>query len=487
MQAANDRSIFLSTLPATGRDRAIALAVVCISSALFACTVPFAGAPLAPVPAFVASNQSALAISDVITAVLLFSQFGILRSRALLLLASGYLFTAAAAIVHALTFPGLFAPAGLLNAGPQTTVWLYMIWHGGFPLLVLGYALLKDRDGGAPIRGSVGAAILASALAVGIAISALTWLVTSRHDILPTLLSEGHYTSTMIGVVSAVWSLSLAALLVLWLRRRHSVLDIWLMVVMCAWLFDIALSAIVNVAPFDLGFYVGRIYGLGAATFVLAVCSSTTSACRPSCPVCSAGCTGRPPPNQDNDTDPSTNDGELVSVRVGVVLVKDHTPRNEVPIFQAPASWPVGRRPPAGRIPGGRVRLEAHGRRASGRVDGARLTTELGRWADDRHATAPVPQRRVDALVPRRRRRGPRRDRAPRALDGGGDVRPRSRRRWRRRGAWWPSTSAGTATPTTRRARAATRAPAPTSATWTRCSGTWRSQTRSSSATPWAA
>ena len=63
----------------------------------------------------------------------------------------------------------------------------------------------------------------------------------------------------------------LAALLVLWFRRSHSVIDVWLMVVLCAWLFDIALSAIVNVARFDLGFYVGRIYGLCAASFVLAV------------------------------------------------------------------------------------------------------------------------------------------------------------------------------------------------------------------------
>ena len=57
----------------------------------------------------------------------------------------------------------------------------------------------------------------------------------------------------------------------LWFRRPHSVLDVWLMVVMCAWLFDIALSAILNVARFDLGFYLGRIYGLCAASFVLAV------------------------------------------------------------------------------------------------------------------------------------------------------------------------------------------------------------------------
>ena len=75
----------------------------------------------------------------------------------------------------------------------------------------------------------------------------------------------------MLGVVSMVWCLSLAALVALWLRRPHSVLDVWLMVVMCAWMFDIALSAVLNVARFDVGFYLGRIYGLCAASFVLAV------------------------------------------------------------------------------------------------------------------------------------------------------------------------------------------------------------------------
>jgi PAS domain S-box-containing protein len=269
--AGDDHSIFLSTMPATGRDRAAALAVVGVSLVLFACAVPFAGTPLTPVPAFVASYQSALAINDLITAILLFSQFVILRSWALLSLASGYLFTAAAAVTHALTFPGLFAPAGLFNAGPQTTVWLFMIWHGGFPLFVLGYALLKDSSGGPRIRGSAARAILASTVAVGVAMVAVAWIVTERHDLLPTLLSGGRYTSTMIAVVSLVWCLSLAGLVVLLLRRPHSLIDLWLMVVLCAWLFDIALSAMVNVARFDLGFYLGRIYGLCAASLVLAV------------------------------------------------------------------------------------------------------------------------------------------------------------------------------------------------------------------------
>jgi PAS domain S-box-containing protein len=258
-------------MPATRGDRKSALIVVGISALLFACAVPFAGVPLPAVPAFVASYQSALAVNDVITAVLLFSQFAISRSRALLLLASGYLFTAMAAIVHALTFPDLFAPGGLLGADAQTTVWLYMIWHGVFPLLVLAYSLLKSTNEDSKIRGSTSGAIVTSVVVVAVTVAAFTWIVTAQHDLLPTLLSRGHYTPVMLWVVSMVWCLSLAALVTLWLYKPHSVLDIWLMVVMCAWMFDIALSAVLNVARFDVGFYLGRIYGLGAASFVLAV------------------------------------------------------------------------------------------------------------------------------------------------------------------------------------------------------------------------
>src|SRR6201996_8935607 len=271
MKAANDRNIFLSTLPASRRDRTAASIVVGVSFVLFALAVPYAGIPLMPVPAFVASYQSALAINDVITAVLLFSQFAILKSRGLLYLASGYLFTAAAALVHALSFPGLFAVDGVFGGGPQTTVWIFMIWHGGFPLFVLAYAVNKGRDGGAKVQLPTMTAILASIAAIGIATLAYVWLVTGGHDLLPTLLSGGHYTPIMMGVVSTMWGLSLVALIVMWFRRPHSVIDIWLMVVLCAWLFDIALSAIVNVARFDLGFYAGRLYGLCAASFVLAV------------------------------------------------------------------------------------------------------------------------------------------------------------------------------------------------------------------------
>jgi PAS domain S-box-containing protein len=271
MQPGNDRNVFLSTQTATRRERVLAFAVIGILLVLFAVAVPFAGVPLAPVPAFVASYQSALAINDLITAILLFSQFAILRSWAMLLLASAYLFTALAAVIHGLTFPGLFAPAGLLGAGPQTTVWLYMIWHGVFPLLAIGYALTKASDGGVKVPWSAARSVAASVAATCAVMAVLAFFVTAQHEVLPTLLSQGRYTPTMLGVVSGAWMLSLTALVVLWFRRPHLVIDIWLMVVLCAWLFDIALAAILNVARFDLGFYVGRIYGLCAASFVLAM------------------------------------------------------------------------------------------------------------------------------------------------------------------------------------------------------------------------
>ncbi len=110
---------FLSTQVPGRRTYRMAQAVALLSLLVFVVAVPFAKVPLAQVPAFVPIYESALIVNDLITAVLLFGQFAITRSRALLVLAGGYLFTATAASGHMLSFPGLFAPGGLLGAGPQ--------------------------------------------------------------------------------------------------------------------------------------------------------------------------------------------------------------------------------------------------------------------------------------------------------------------------------------------------------------------------------
>ena len=150
-----------------------------------------------------------------------------------------------------------------------------MFWHGGFPLLVIGYGLLKDREASdQPTR----MALILSIALVSAAVAALTWLATVGGGTLPPIMSGQNYTPAMIGVVTTVWALSFAALLVLILRMPYSVLDVWLMLVMVAWLFDIALAAMLNGGRFDLGFYAGRIYGLAAATFVLVILLIETGA-----------------------------------------------------------------------------------------------------------------------------------------------------------------------------------------------------------------
>jgi signal transduction histidine kinase len=257
----------LSAAPAERGHRRAAFWTVAISALVFAAAIPFAKVQLPAFPAFIASYQSALVVSDLVTAALLFSQFAFLGSRPLLALATAYVFTAFMAVAHALTFPGLLAPTGLLGATPQTTAWMYMFWHAGFPALAIVYALLERNTEAAPRRpwATAGACIAAAAAAT----IALTALATS--ELLPPIMRGHNYTPAMQLVVGSVWAMSALAIAILWRRRTHTVLELWLMVVLVAWIFDIGLAAVFNHGRYDFGFYAGRVYGLLAACFVLVV------------------------------------------------------------------------------------------------------------------------------------------------------------------------------------------------------------------------
>ena len=227
-----EQAVFLATAPAGPRDRRLAAGVVGVSSVIFLALIPFAQQPLPHVWGFIPIYESAIAFSDLITAAILLIQFNILRLRALLALACGYLFTALMAIAHALTFPGLFSPTGLLGAGPQSTAWLYVFWHAGFPIAVMGYVLLKDRtDAPEPSFHPGGRALLLGIGSILAAVVGLTILATVGEAFLPDVLSRGANGMGLIVTVSADLALTFLALLMLW-RRSHSVLDLWLTVAM---------------------------------------------------------------------------------------------------------------------------------------------------------------------------------------------------------------------------------------------------------------
>ena len=77
---------------------------------------PFAATSMPELDSFIPSLGSLIFINDLVTAVLLFAQYSINPSRALLVLASSYLFSALIVVQYILIFPGAFAPTGLLGA-----------------------------------------------------------------------------------------------------------------------------------------------------------------------------------------------------------------------------------------------------------------------------------------------------------------------------------------------------------------------------------
>jgi hypothetical protein len=246
----DERRAFLSEQPAGAAERRLAAWTVGVSAAVFLALVPFAKLQLPALPAFIGAYQSALLVADLVTALLLFSQFAFQGAPGLALLGAGYLFTAAMAATHALTFPGLFATGGLLGAGPQTTAWIYMFWHAGFPALVLAYARIAPDARAASRTRFIAAAVLG----VGVAAAIFTALATVGQQSLPAIMQGNRYTPVMLAVVTSVWLLSVLALVALWRKRVHTILDLWLMVVMCAWAFDIGLAAGFNGGRDDHGF-----------------------------------------------------------------------------------------------------------------------------------------------------------------------------------------------------------------------------------------
>ena len=88
-------SFVLSNLPPTPGQKRLALGIVLgLIVALYLVVGPFGGLQLGAIHSFVAVYTTAMFVTDSITAILLFAQFSILRSRAILVIASGYLFTA---------------------------------------------------------------------------------------------------------------------------------------------------------------------------------------------------------------------------------------------------------------------------------------------------------------------------------------------------------------------------------------------------------
>jgi signal transduction histidine kinase len=208
------------------------------------------------VDAFIPTADAIFFLSDLIIAALLYAQATVFRSRALTVLASGYVFTALIFAAHAMTFPGAFSQEGLLGAGVNSSAWLGISWRAALPIAVILYIALSRADL-ADVRATerpapqiVTGVLLAIALA-----GAVTVLATRGLELLPPVLSNRSdvVRSNLLWVNLVLCSLCGTALVMLIMRRR-SVLDMWLLVAIAAFQVHNLLNMQI-LARYSLSFY----------------------------------------------------------------------------------------------------------------------------------------------------------------------------------------------------------------------------------------
>ena len=267
-----DFPLIIANLPATGVQKAIAVGVAILLAVAAAMIAPFASIQLGRVDAFIPVLQTSLSVADFITATLLFAQYSIQPQRALLALASGYMFSGSFAFLQTLAFPGGYAPAGLIGDGPNSPAWIYVLWHTTFPAAILVYAFTKDVPGAARPGRPAMTNIAITIACVFAVIAGLTWIVTTKTEYLPSFYTTDVRFQTPLGnqvnVALLLWGSTALAVL---LFRRRTILDLWLMLTLLAYSPNFLVAIIGSSVRFTVGWYAARCFVLVGSCMLLTV------------------------------------------------------------------------------------------------------------------------------------------------------------------------------------------------------------------------
>jgi len=267
----------ISIINAPVRPSDTRLAFLIIGCLVFAtlASAPFSGIVLDGSEALLPAYAASLFINELITFALLAAIYAVERSRAVLILASGYLFASFTVIPWILSFPGVFPILGL-DAGLQGTAVVAALRRVGFPMFVLVYALVRDRPS-AP-SGRTPRGIITAIVLTGSAVAIITALVLVGRETLPPLMRDTRNVAALWQVVPFVALLLYAATLIALWRRRPTILDLWLMVVILTLAVELVmLSYVSSGVRLSLGWWVGRLCGLVSGSTILVILLSATT------------------------------------------------------------------------------------------------------------------------------------------------------------------------------------------------------------------
>ena len=271
---ADSTSVSLLNLPPTRQQTRLAFAITVILLLTFGAGAPFANVHLPPPKGLREILLTLIFATNLVTAILIFSQCSITHSRALLLLASGYLFSSLIMIPN-VTIAGDFSWTASFGTSIHRP-FIYAIWHFGFSTAVICYALLKDSK---PIstQHPIGWSIL---IVVG-SVCAITWAMVIFYNFIPPFFLDGSILTPLAHYAAGLdLVIGISALLILWFRRS-SVLDQWLLIAVFAMVLELSLVTFFIEDRNNLGSYCIRAYlVVTAVVFLAALCSLPTGVLR---------------------------------------------------------------------------------------------------------------------------------------------------------------------------------------------------------------
>jgi diguanylate cyclase (GGDEF)-like protein len=261
--------------PAQRHHRVVFTVIIAVVCAIAALAFADASLPLPQAPAFLPTYVTTVIFADLVTCYLIFTHAPMAGRASLPWLGGAYLFTAAIAFAQMLVFPGVWSATGLLGAGPQSAVWLWVFWHGGFAALVLASQIVALRQrrhtSGRPIRMRRRHTLVMSVFVLAVVLE-LVLLATRWEAWLPALIRGNDYGGLATsGPGMTVTGLTVVALVAVILGTRgRSLLDLGLIVALVAALVDVVLT-LHGGARFSLGWYVARCAAVLSGVAVLAV------------------------------------------------------------------------------------------------------------------------------------------------------------------------------------------------------------------------
>lgn len=256
----------------TRRPYALAGLVAFLLMAAVLVILPHSAMKLPVISPFMPMFATTVSLVEGLTAYFLAVQFRSSREPFLGALSGAYGFVMVTAMLQLLIFPGAFSPTGLLGAGPQSAIWVWVIWHTGYPAFI-ALALLTRRFGKSqPADGWL--RDFSIVLMIGGPVSAivLAFMAVAGGGILPPLIHGTSYTALRSSPAAAVViGMDLIALATcIGFTRLRDLLSLWVAVAILASLGDVVL-ALAAASRYSLGWYSGRILSVVSSSVVLCV------------------------------------------------------------------------------------------------------------------------------------------------------------------------------------------------------------------------